>query len=49
MLPNSAAGAKYEWIDHPFELSNAQAQSENYMASLADLCRQEGIEVQIGG
>ncbi|MDP6452272.1 MAG: glycyl-radical enzyme activating protein [SAR202 cluster bacterium] len=50
LLPyNSAAGAKYEWIDHPFELSNAQAQSENYMASLADLCRQEGIEVQVGG
>jgi len=50
LLPyNSAAGAKYEWIDSPFELSHVTTQDEDAMNALADICRAEGLEVQIGG
>jgi pyruvate formate lyase activating enzyme len=50
LLPyNGAAGAKYEWVDRPFPLASAQTQSAEYMASLADLCREERLLVQVGG
>lgn len=50
LLPyNSAAGAKYEWIDAPFALPHITTQDEDAMDALADICRAEGLEVQIGG
>jgi pyruvate formate lyase activating enzyme len=50
LLPyNGAAGAKYEWIGHQFTLSDKETQTEVYMNSLADLCRREGLRVQVGG
>ncbi|MDP6273739.1 MAG: glycyl-radical enzyme activating protein [Dehalococcoidia bacterium] len=50
LLPyNSAAGAKYEWIDASFSLSHVTTQNEDAMNALADICRGEGLEVQIGG
>lgn len=50
LLPyNGASGAKYEWVDLPFPLASARTQSEEYMASLADLCREERLLVQVGG
>ena len=51
LLPyNTAAGAKYEWIGRPFALSGEETQSAEYMSSLANICRHEGLGgVQIGG
>lgn len=50
LLPyNGAAGAKYGWIDLPFALADEETQTEEYMASLADICRGEGLTVQVGG
>lgn len=50
LLPyNTAAGAKYKWLDRPFPLEQAQGQSEEHMRSLADICRNEGLVVQLGG
>ena len=50
LLPyNAAAGAKYQWIGRPYALSDKETQSEEYMDSLADLCRREGLVVQVGG
>ena len=50
LLPyNSAAGAKYQWIDRPYPLSDKVTQSSEYMNLLAGLCRAEGLQVQIGG
>lgn len=50
LLPyNSAAGAKYRWIDLPYTLSDKETQSEEYMDSLANICRREGLDVQVGG
>lgn len=50
LLPyNGAAGAKYEWIGIDYELDGIETQSDEYMNQLADLCRQEGLSVQIGG
>ncbi len=50
LLPyNGAAGAKYEWIALPFKLEGRETQSEDYMASLAEICTQEGLTVQVGG
>jgi pyruvate formate lyase activating enzyme len=50
LLPyNGAAGAKYEWIGRLYALPDKETQSEEHMDSLAELCRQEGLQVQIGG
>jgi pyruvate formate lyase activating enzyme len=50
LLPyNTAAGAKYEWIGRPFTLSDKETQDVQPMDTLADVCRREGLEVQIGG
>ncbi len=50
LLPyNGAAGAKYEWIGLAFELEGKETQCDEYMNRLADLCRQDGLFVQIGG
>ena len=50
LLPyNSAAGAKYEWLGCDFALHNTETQSEDTMNELADICRQDGLNVQIGG
>ena len=50
ILPyNSAAGAKYQWIDRPYSLFDKVTQSSEYMTLLAGLCRAEGLQVQIGG
>ena len=50
LLPfNGAAGAKYQWLELPFKLEGRETQSEEYMASLAEICRNEGLTVQIGG
>ena len=47
---NSATGAKYEWLDRPFTLpGNQKTQGQEYMESLAKVCRDEGLEVQVGG
>tara|TARA_Y100000310_G_scaffold345620_1_gene467391 strand:- start:5065 stop:6042 length:978 start_codon:yes stop_codon:yes gene_type:complete len=50
LLPyNSAAGAKYDWIGQNYSLTDNDSQSEDYMNTLADTCRGQGLEVQIGG
>jgi len=50
LLPyNNAAGAKYEWIDTPYELADRESQSETYMQSLAEICLTVGLKVEIGG
>ncbi len=50
LLPyNPAAGAKYEWIGIDFSLSGLEQQNEETMNALADICRQDGLQVQIGG
>lgn len=50
LLPyNAAAGAKYQWIGRPFPLSSKETQTEEYMASLAEISRDEGLQVQVGG
>ena len=50
LLPyNGAAGAKYQWIGSEFALADKKTQSDEYMASLADICREEGLFVQVGG
>ena len=50
LLPyNGAAGAKYVWIDQPYAFPDREVQSEAYMTLLADVCREEGLTVQVGG
>ena len=50
LLPyNGAAGAKYEWLGWEFALPHAATQSEETMNELADICRRDGLHVQIGG
>jgi len=50
LLPyNGAAGAKYEWLGRDFDLSDKDTQSDGYMNELANICRHEGLSVQIGG
>ena len=50
LLPyNGAAGAKYEWIGRSYSLRAKETQTGEHMASLADLCRREGLQVQVGG
>jgi pyruvate formate lyase activating enzyme len=50
LLPyNTAAGAKYKWLDRPYPLEATQGQSDEYMARLAEICRDEGLAVQVGG
>jgi pyruvate formate lyase activating enzyme len=50
LLPyNEAAGAKYAWLGQPFVCSNIKRQSEKYMALLADVCREVGLAVSVGG
>ena len=50
LLPyNSAAGAKYEWLGCDFALPNAEKQSDATLAELAEICRLDGLNVQIGG
>jgi len=50
LLPyNPATGAKYQWIGRPFTLSDKATQTKDYMASLAAICCDEGLQVQVGG
>jgi len=50
LLPyNAAAGAKYRWIERQYTLTDRETQTQEYMNSLADLCREEKLQVQIGG
>ena len=50
LLPyNSAAGAKYDWIDTPFSLAGRESQTEDYMRVLAKICQTTGLQVEIGG
>ena len=50
LLPyNDAAGAKYEWLGREYALPDAMTQSHENMNELADICRQDGLHVQIGG
>jgi pyruvate formate lyase activating enzyme len=50
LLPyNSAASAKYAWIDRPFELDGRKRQDQNQMEILADICRGAGLETEIVG
>jgi pyruvate formate lyase activating enzyme len=50
LLPyNSAAGAKYQWLCAPFALKGRQTQSADAMSTLAEICREEGLAVQVGG
>lgn len=44
LLPyNTAAGAKYEWLERPYEISG-ETQSEEKLASLLDLAQKLGVE-----
>lgn len=50
LLPyNAAAGAKYEWIDRQYALADAQTQGSAEMELPARICRDEGLEVRVGG
>ena len=50
LLPyNGAAGAKYAWLGQPFVFSDIEQQSAKYMALLADVCREVGLVVAVGG
>jgi len=50
LLPyNGAAGAKYAWLGRDFSLSDTETQTDAYMNELADICRQVGVAVQVGG
>ena len=50
LLPyNGAAGAKYEWLGHEYSLADRVTQSDDTMNELADICRRDGLNVQIGG
>ena len=50
LLPyNGAAGAKYAWIDRPFAFDGRETQTKDHLAALADVCRLEGLTVQVGG
>ncbi len=50
ILPyNVAAGAKYRWIGRPFALSHKETQTEEYMTALAEIFRDEKLQVQISG
>ncbi len=50
LLPyNAAAGAKYDWLGRAFTLDTKDTQSLEYMETLADICRCEGLTVQVGG
>lgn len=50
LLPyNGGAGAKYEWLGRDFDLSDRETQSDETINELAEICRQEGLKVQIGG
>ncbi len=50
LLPyNAAAGAKYQWVGRPYTLSDRETQTEEEMASLAEIARKEGLQVQVGG
>jgi len=44
LLPyNTSAGAKYEWLERPYEISG-ETQSEEKLESLLDLAQQFGVE-----
>jgi pyruvate formate lyase activating enzyme len=50
LLPyNAAAGAKYRWLGRHYTLSDRETQTQKDMTSLADICREEKLHVQIGG
>ena len=50
LLPyNSAAGAKYEWLGCDFALPDTARQSDVILDELAEICRLDGLQVQIGG
>jgi pyruvate formate lyase activating enzyme len=50
LLPyNAAAGAKYRWLGRPFPLDHLTSQSPARMEELAQICRDHGVTVQIGG
>jgi pyruvate formate lyase activating enzyme len=49
LLPyNAAAGAKYLWIGRDFDLAEARTQAPEQLASLAAICREHGLTVEIG-
>ena len=50
LLPyNSAASAKYHWINRPFDLTGLKRQDESKMEKLAAICRDSGLETEIVG
>ena len=50
LLPyNPATAAKYEWLGRPYRLAYKTSQSAEYMASLANICEEQGLQVQVGG
>lgn len=50
LLPyNSAASAKYHWINRPFDLTGLKRQDESKMETLAGICRENGLETAIVG
>jgi pyruvate formate lyase activating enzyme len=50
LLPyNGAAGAKYDWLGREYPLADKETQTAELMASLADLCSEAGLAVQVGG
>jgi pyruvate formate lyase activating enzyme len=50
LLPfNAAAGAKYEWLGREFPLRSAETQPVGHMESLARICHEAGLDVQVGG
>ncbi|MEE8322707.1 MAG: glycyl-radical enzyme activating protein [Candidatus Bathyarchaeia archaeon] len=50
LLPyNIAAGAKYRWIGHPYALSQKETQTEDYMTTLAEIFKDEKLQVQVSG
>ena len=50
LLPyNIAAGAKYRWIGHPYTLLHKETQPEEYMTTLAEIFKDEELQVQVSG
>lgn len=50
LLPyNAAAGAKYSWIGHPYDLTHLVTQTPERMEFLSDICRSFGLVTHVGG
>jgi hypothetical protein len=49
LLPyNASTEAKYHWIGRPFPFADRVTQTPDYLALLASLCVEEGVETRIG-